>query len=935
MRNLVLTLICGEALLLAAVASPAAAQLKVVVPDGYEDTEGGTGEDTALGLEANTVQQVYGVSELDGRIAVGDLITGMTFRLNNPSGGDLESFVVNNYAILIGQSVNAPGSLSTTLADNRGADTILARSGQLVINDSDWGTSPQSPDPFGKIIDFTNDYTYAGGPLLVEYTHTPFLPTHSPPTDGRIADAALGEDVDAHALVGTGFGASTADFQNLPDTAVIIQLEIDPITEVWDGDVDNLWNSTASSQTNWVSDLLPANGDNVLFADAAGSGNQTVDLNGDRTVGNVTFDHADIYTLTGDVNPGNDMLELTGGSVTVVDGDHVIADSVSVAVAAATDFNLAKSTDRLTIAGPISGTAAITKSGDGALILESANTFSGDASIQAGAIFLSNADALQNSEVEILVNNGLDFTSFGVNANIGALAGSGDLFLGGQNLRTGLNDNNSEYTGDITGNGSSSLHHDGTGTLTLSGGNSAFGDLRAFDGNIHVSGGTLDLTSTVAPALRAGAGGDILINNGATVTLPSTASSTVQNGRAAINGTSIIDIDGAGTSVAAGRFDVGVGLNNDSTLFVGNNAVLNVNLGVSPQLRIGNVDGSAGMVNVLDGGIVNATNVNVGISDGSQGQLNVLFPGSTLTTDFMSLGGTAGVEVAAGGVVTVNDRLAINTGGNSIVVTAGSLKVSEIDEQTATANIQISDGANSALTVGINSGSSTVAGVIADATGGPGSIDKVGTGILTLAGANTFSGGITIDGGTLLAGNTTGSATGSGDVIVNNGGAFGGSGSSAGTTIVNAGGTLAPGTSTESLVIGGNVNFEPDSILEIELGGLSQGITYDLLQVQGNISLGSSVLDVSLIDLFMLDENQQFDIVEIGGSLAGTFGGLDEGSLVGNYNGINLFITYTAGSGNDIALYTVPEPASIALLAAGGLMLLSRSRVRHLISGCS
>jgi hypothetical protein len=57
--------------------------------------------------------------------------------------------------------------------------------------------------------------------------------------------------------------------------------------------------------------------------------------------------------------------------------------------------------------------------------------------------------------------------------------------------------------------------------------------------------------------------------------------------------------------------------------------------------------------------------------------------------------------------------------------------------------------------------------------------------------------------------------------------------------------------------------------------------------------------------------------------LTGQYDGLAEGALVGNFGGEDLFITYTAGSGNDVALYTIPEPTTLllALLALVAALL--------------
>ena len=78
--------------------------------------------------------------------------------------------------------------------------------------------------------------------------------------------------------------------------------------------------------------------------------------------------------------------------------------------------------------------------------------------------------------------------------------------------------------------------------------------------------------------------------------------------------------------------------------------------------------------------------------------------------------------------------------------------------------------------IGANNLNTTYVGVISSADkSGP--ITKIGTGRLTLGGANLYTGGTIVSGGTLLINNTSGSGTGTGDVTVN-AGALGGNGAS-------------------------------------------------------------------------------------------------------------------------------------------------------------
>ncbi len=144
-------------------------------------------------------------------------------------------------------------------------------------------------------------------------------------------------------------------------------------------------------------------------------------------------------------------------------------------------------------------------------------------------------------------------------------------------------------------------------------------------------------------------------------------------------------------------------------------------------------------------------------------------------------------------------------------------------------------------------------------------------------------------------------------------GALKGQGTVEGDVVVN--GLLAPGNSPGLLDIAGDLTLQSDAQLAIELAGLS---AYDSLRVAGLATLGG-LLEVALIDGFVLDHAQAFEIIDAA-FLAGEFLGLAEGAAVGNYGGFDLFITYRGGDGNDVFLFTaaaVPEPQTYALLLAG------------------
>ena len=145
-------------------------------------------------------------------------------------------------------------------------------------------------------------------------------------------------------------------------------------------------------------------------------------------------------------------------------------------------------------------------------------------------------------------------------------------------------------------------------------------------------------------------------------------------------------------------------------------------------------------------------------------------------------------------------------------------------------------------------------------------------------------------------------------------------------------GTMSSGNYADVVTIDGDW-IKTGGSKEVDLGGLFSGsgdksrTEFDWVDVTGNVEL-AGLLDVQLIDGFNLFRGMSFDILRVGGTLTGQYDGLGEGALVGNFGGENLFITYTAGDGNDVSLYTnpVPEPTTLllALLAMIAVPLLVR-----------
>ena len=180
------------------------------------------------------------------------------------------------------------------------------------------------------------------------------------------------------------------------------------------------------------------------------------------------------------------------------------------------------------------------------------------------------------------------------------------------------------------------------------------------------------------------------------------------------------------------------------------------------------------------------------------GTLNLTTSASTFTGATNIFGGSLGVTSLA------------NLGNGSLLnIDGGTFKfLAAIDPSSKTLTI-----GSSGATFDSNGFAVTLANPVG--TGSTGSLTKTGAGSLSLVAANTYSGGTVVSGGTLLASNIGGSATGSGAVAVNTGGALGGTGSIAGAVNVTSGGKLAPGASVGTLTVG-SLDLDAGSTLDIE-----------------------------------------------------------------------------------------------------------------------
>ena len=191
----------------------------------------------------------------------------------------------------------------------------------------------------------------------------------------------------------------------------------------------------------------------------------------------------------------------------------------------------------------------------------------------------------------------------------------------------------------------------------------------------------------------------------------------------------------------------------------------------------GNISGS-GALNLNNSGVASTLTLS-GTNSGYSGTITF---NNNNAVSFTSA--NAGSSDAAWVFNDVNvDRVRINIAGGGTINFGAMSGSGQIQNDTGSTTSTISVGALNTNT--------TFSGTMKDNGSGILALTKVGTGTLTLAGANSYSGGTTISGGTLQAGNA--SAFGTGAIALSNAsGTLDLNGNSIGNILtVNAAGTLA------------------------------------------------------------------------------------------------------------------------------------------------
>jgi len=239
------------------------------------------------------------------------------------------------------------------------------------------------------------------------------------------------------------------------------------------------------------------------------------------------------------------------------------------------------------------------------------------------------------------------------------------------------------------------------------------------------------------------------------------------------------------------------------------------------------------------------------------------------------IGGPGGLSKIGAGTLTLSGQ-STYTGATGVV--AGTLQAGAVNAFSASSAFTVASGATLALagfnqTIGslagagaVTLGSATLttgndntntafAGVIS----GTGGLTKIGNGIMTLTGANTFNGPTAVNGGILAVNGSL-----SGAVVVNGGGTLGGTGQVGPVTV--AGGTMAPGNSIGTLTVGGGF-VQNGGVYQVEVNSAGQG---DRINVTGTATINGGSVQV-LAQQGTYARNTTYTILNATGGVSGTY----------------------------------------------------------------
>jgi len=679
-----------------------------------------------------------------------------------------------------------------------------------------------------------------------------------------------------------------------------------------------------------------------------------ITVNGDFTVGGSSS--SDDLTLNGPVALGGASRTITVNSgVTTTLGGNITTATAGV------DLN---------------------KNGAGTLVLSgTGNSWTGATKINGGTVRLGASGVIPDSSV-VTASNGTTLDLSGQTETIGGLLGDGSVTNTHATNAATLTVNNtadSAFTGLIS-NGAAALNVEksGSGTLTVSGANT-------YTGTTTVNGGILRVTGNTA--LGATAGGTI-VNSGGTLELDGSSSNLTIGAEA-------LTLAGTG-SASNGALRSSAGANSiQGSVTLGGNATIEVAAGsLSLPGTIGDGAGSFALTKsgggtltlggtntykggtILTGGTLAVSNDSaLGDAAGSvtfNGASTLAISGDTTSTRSVVVNAAGTVDIATGKTVNLNGQISgtgsftkagagtvvFGSAGNSYsggtTISGGTLSVSS-DAQLGSATGGVTfNGTN--VTLAATDTFATASGRGFGFTSA-GTIDVAAAKTLTVAGALSGTGSFTKAGsGALLLNGDSSAYTAAVNV---NAGTLGGSGKVGGRVTVASDAALSPGESIGTftagaltLSSGAQLKIEVDLAQPNLLGGVDR---IDLTSIAAGVKLdlgSNSVLSLTGVGSngsLQIGDHWSFITYQTGGgNVNGTFTVPGFGAIAdyeaGQENpsyfflgGTAVGIDYNYQDANfpgvsSVALVVVPEPGSLAALAAASGLLLGLGRFRRRVA---
>lgn len=669
------------------------------------------------------------------------------------------------------------------------------------------------------------------------------------------------------------------------------------------------------------------------------------------------------------------------------------------------DVTSATAGDSLVYTGAISvatgvpaGTGTVTKTGANTFRLSTAQGF--DKLVVLGGLWQANLDTGFGAVPAANLGDAITLNGGGISTNGAVTLDSKRGITIGAGGGTFNSSSNGTITSVVSGAAGGALNKTGSNTLTLTNANTFDGPTNIVAGRIDVHNNSAFSTGAIVfPATATGAG---TLTNRNTPTNPITLGNSVSLSSGQIidisaNSGLTLELAGKVTGASAWRKDNSASagtliLSNSTNDFSGGLTVVGGQLAITANNALGSVTGATTINSaaslVIRGGFDYTTAEPVAIGVGAAGNGNAVSPGAInnasgnnrfagpltlsntstvlVSADELELAGTIGgaFRLAKSGP----GSLVLSNAGNTFSATTintGSLSVSA-DGNLGTApgapsatNLIITSGAalraTSSFTLNSNRGIQLLGGssIIDVATGttlsyggamNSDGLDKRGTGVLQLSGASTHTGTNTVTAGTIRVTNTTGSALGTGPVVVAAAGTIGGTGSFTGTLTLN--GAIAPGNSVGQITTG-DASWEPGGSYDWEIADANDGagIGWDHIQM-GLLTISATPANKFVIRLdsggvvptdFVGNPppfppgNYEWTIVTSSGAITGfdpdKFD-IDASNFVGVAPGGH-FKLQLFSSDTQLRLVYVPEPGALTgVMLAAGALLRRRNRRR-------